>query len=117
MVDTVKLRRPQLSSGLDEPSGRVSHDDRGNAIWNWSEDIQHQDPLRYAPVFEISDHAEDSRVMTTDTGRRLKVSGKGGYNPYESGLVKHTGQPHKRDLRALSKWIEDRRQRGEPTKT
>ena len=115
LVDTVKIRRPHLLGGIGEPSGRVSHDDRGNAVWNWSEDVQHHDPLRYAGSFEISDQAEDSRVVMT-AGRQVKVAGKGGYNPYESGLVTQSEQSRKRDLRALSKWIEERRQRGEPTK-
>jgi hypothetical protein len=98
------------------PSGHVAHDDRGNAIWSWSEGVDHQEPLRYSPGFEISDQPDDSRVVTTGTGLHVQVSAKGGYNPYQSGFVKGEETPRKRDLKALSKWIEERRQRGEPTK-
>jgi hypothetical protein len=116
LVDTVKMRRPHPFGEGAAPSGRVAHDDRGNAIWTWSEAVDHQEPLRYASSFEISDQADDSRVVMTGSGQHVQVSAKGGYNPYESGFVKAAESPRKRDLRALSKWIEDRRQRGEPTK-
>ncbi len=116
MVDTVKMQRPHFFADGQSPSGHVAHDDRGNAIWTWSEEIDHQEPLRYATNFEISDQSSDSRVVTTGNGQHVQVSAKGGYNPYESGFVKGADAPRKRDLKALSKWIEERRQRGEPTK-
>ena len=118
MVDTVKMRRPAFQHDAAEPSGRVEHDDRGNAIWHWSEDVLHQEPMRYSPGFELADAGTEGEgeVVTTDLGQYRQVSAKGGYNPYESGFVKGKETPRKRDLRALSKWIEERRQRGEPTK-
>lgn len=116
MVDTVKMRRPHFAGEGHAPSGHVEHDDRGNAIWTWSEAVDHQEPMRYAPGFEISDQTDDSRVVTTGSGQHVQVSAKGGYNPYESGFVKGTESSRKRDLRTLSKWIEARRGRGEPTK-
>ena len=116
MVDTVKMRRPHFFGEGTAPSGHVAHDDRGNAIWQWSEEVLHQEPARYAANFEISDQSDDSRLVTTGSGQHMQVSAKGGYNPYESGFVMGAEAPRKRDLKALSKWIEERRQRGEPTK-
>ncbi|MCX7056637.1 MAG: hypothetical protein NTZ79_05420 [Proteobacteria bacterium] len=55
-------------------------------------------------------------AISVKTGGYVKIAAKGGNNPYESGLVKKTAPAVKRDLRELSRWIEERRQRGEPTK-
>ena len=110
------MLQPALFREAGEPSGHVAHDDRGNAIWTWREDVLHQEPLRYAPGFEISDETAPAHPLPDNHGHYTRVAGKGGYNPYESGLVKDGSTSRKRDLRALSKWIEERRQRGEPTK-
>jgi hypothetical protein len=116
VVDTAKMRRPTFASADEHPTGHVAHDDRGNAVWTWSEDIA-SEPLRYATGIEISDETGDSRIESMNTGQYVQVVGKGGYNPYEKGPVQLKPEaPRKRDLRALSKWIEERRQRGEPTK-
>ena len=45
------------------------------------------------------------------------VNGAAGYDPYGSGLVaSKEPKSARKDLRALSKWIELKRQRGETTK-
>jgi hypothetical protein len=109
------MRRPQFLSERGQPTGHVEHDDRGNAVWQWAEDID-SEPMLAAPVLEISDDTSDSRIESVNTGQYVRVIGKGGYNPYESGLVRKKELPRKRDLKALSQWIEQRRGRGEPTK-
>ena len=116
MVDTVKMRRLELPEEEPHASGRVLHDDRGNAFWEWSEDTE-STPFCYAvaSALEVADAAE-ARAIELPAGSHLKVLEKGGYNPYETGPVPKVAKPRKRNLRELSKWIEERRRRGEPTK-
>jgi hypothetical protein len=109
------MRRPQLLSERGQPTGHVAHDDRGNAFWQWAEDVV-SEPMLATPSLEISDDTSDSRIESVNTGRYVRVAGKGGYNPYESVPGRKAEPPRKRDLKALSKWIEQRRGRGEPTK-
>jgi hypothetical protein len=81
----------------DEPSGQVRFDDRGNAVWDTGSG-------------EALDHpglALDEAVNQPRANAPLNVfATKRGYNPYDSGVIGKNSKPRKKDLRALSKWIE-----------
>lgn len=85
-----------------DASGRVIHDERGNAVWSWgkADSALNVDASQLAVV-------ED----TADSGiwRLPRTAAHKGFNPYESGLVERDPQPRKRDLRELSRWIELRK--------
>lgn len=106
MVDTIKMRRPNFSVVRSTPSGRVAHDDRGNAVWQWAKD----DRLRVAlenPGLSLADEEPPPSSLVT----LKRVNAVKGYNPYESGLLdKAQAPPRKRDLRELSKWLERQKQ-------
>jgi hypothetical protein len=84
-------------------SGRVTHDERGNAIWSWGN----------APETALGFDPSKLEVMpdTADSGiwRLPRTAAHKGFNPYESGIVERDPQPRKRDLRELSRWIELRK--------
>ena len=80
------------------PSGRVSHDERGHAIWSWAQSPDNA-------LFSGADLAlVEDRVQGVWSDRER------GFDPYQSGVVRGERGPAKRDLRELSKWIELRKQ-------
>ena len=94
------MRKPDFTSALLNPSGRVSHDERGNAVWGWSRN-------------EIPAHLEHSGLAVADDAPSPagiatvnKVAAKLGYDPYQAGMIEKKSGPKKRDLRELSRWIE-----------
>ncbi len=92
--------------------GKVSFDDRGNAIYEWayealSTDDQQAQALRERallnPTLALIDDTPEGHGVRNDKGLRL------GYNPYESGQLAGKQVARKRDMRELSKWIEMKR--------
>lgn len=80
----------------------MQFDDRGNALWEtrqgrWLEN----------PSLALADNQppRDGHVVNS-------FGLRSGYNPYESGVLGRNEARRKRDLRALSKWIESRKSRG-----
>jgi hypothetical protein len=108
LVDTIKLQRPSFDaeSGV---TGRVGRDDRGNAVWQWADEIA--DVAIGNTGLSVTDEPPPPGSLKIN-----KLAARVGYNPYESGLIERRPVGRKRDLRELSKWIELRRQRGEDTK-
>ena len=92
-----------------ERSGRVTFDDRGNAVWA---------PARRKrasqPVLSL---AEEVRPASGPV-QHNQVGLKSGYDPYESGLLeggKKDGFRKKKNLAALSKWIQLKKNMGSGT--
>jgi hypothetical protein len=94
-------------------SGRVTFDDRGNAVW----DTGRRKGVRVNPSLTLVDEQDSplGEARNNSTGARK------GYNPYESGLLasnkKKKEEPRKRkDLAALSKWIQLKKNMGDKDK-
>jgi hypothetical protein len=91
--------------------GRIAFDERGNAVYEWSDDRLSQDgEAGERARRKALDHPGLSMVEEEQAGNApIQNNAKGlrmGYNPYESGLLPKKGAARKRDLRELSKWIE-----------
>ncbi len=85
---------------VDKRSGRVTFDDRGNAVW----DTGRRNSVRVHPGLSIAEEG-DSPLGEI---RHNRSGAKKGYDPYESGLLaggkKDIGRKRK-DLSKLSEWI------------
>jgi hypothetical protein len=100
-------------SGSPDKAGRINFDDRGNAFFEWRDDLvsddnvaaqRRRDQALANPGLTL---VNDGKPVATDFERR---DCRSGYNPYESGVVDRKATPtKKRDLRELSRWIEAKR--------
>lgn len=102
--------RPRVVEPATRP-GQIAFDDRGNAVFEWSDSRLVQDgaegerarqhALEHPGLSIVEDeHPANAPIRNNSSGLRL------GYNPYESGLLPRKPARKKRDLRELSRWIE-----------
>jgi hypothetical protein len=95
-------------------AGRLGYDDRGNVTWQWKddEDLLADDELGATarvralvdPQLQVKDDETDPLNPVSHNPKGLKS----GYNPYNSGALGKQSWKKKKDLKALSQWIETR---------
>ena len=99
MVDTAKMKRPAFAKPRSGPSGRVVHDDRGNAVWEWGRNSE-----------PISDEVQSTLSVATTGSHAQNTQGlpdvSHSHSPYDKPLVKKPAPKSKRSLRELSNLIE-----------
>jgi hypothetical protein len=106
-------RRTVTPARAEKPPGQIAFDDRGNAIYEWRQDLNVEDSedaekarrraLEHPGLSMVDeDPLPNAPIRNNHKGTRL------GYNPYESGLLKKEYKK-KTDLRELSKWLELKR--------
>ena len=82
---TVRLRRLQLPAepaSPQTPSGRVGHDSRGNAVWNWAAEAG---ALALESTSRLLKKLEVPELAVEDKPRGLELEEPqpgGGYDPY-----------------------------------
>jgi hypothetical protein len=107
--------RPRITEKSSQPkAGTIAFDDRGNAVYEWSNDTLAADgesgerarnkALQHHGLSLVDDEpAKDAPIQQNPKGLRL------GYNPYESGMLAKKERKPKKDLRELSKWVDLKR--------
>ena len=97
-------------------TGRVTFDDRGNAVWEWSlatgafgneVSTERLRKLEH-PALSIADDAPGPAEF--DTVRANPLGAKKGYDPYDSGKLGKRPAPAKKDLRKLSEFLKLKKQ-------
>lgn len=107
--------RPRVVESRPEKPGQIAFDDRGNAMYEWSDQTLTADgedgerartrALEYHGLTIVDEEPKANAPIRNNVhGHRV------GYNPYESGLLTKKDRPKKRDLRELSKWVVAKRQ-------
>ncbi len=110
----LRIRPRTVGQSRAEKPGQISFDDRGNAVYEWSDDSLVEDSedgerarrrARPHPGLAIVDEEPAANAPIRNNSKGLRL----GYNPYESGLLPKKEAKKKRDLRELSKWIEKKK--------
>jgi hypothetical protein len=102
------------TTGPSQPAeaGQLQEDDRGNITWQWADEALLQDDTFGAvqrmralvdPSLDIVEEGPGPGDIHNPQGLTR------GYDPYDSGALGKKGYRRKKDLRELSKWIEQRR--------
>jgi hypothetical protein len=110
----LRVRPLTVATADPQKPGHIAFDDRGNAVYEWNREDLAQDgeeaerarrkALAYANLSLVEDEpAPNTPIRNNTNGLRV------GYNPYESGLLPKRQTGKKRDLRELSKWIEQKK--------
>jgi len=103
---TIEAQRPDFTRALMKPSGRVVHDEQGNAEWEWSESGLRK-AVHLAPA-ALS--VLDSPTTVETIKPRLSADG---YDPYgRTQALKKKPATKRTDLRELSRQIEQARLAG-----
>jgi hypothetical protein len=92
-----------------KPTGRVRHDDRGNAIWEWAVTTGKFTTESSTQRLQRLDNptlalADDAPTPVEVVARNPHGVAKG-YSPYDSGLLDKKNVPRKKDLKKLSEWL------------
>ena len=103
MDDTIKMRKPDFSKLLTQPSGRVVRDELGNAVWDWSQRGRETAENLVGAVLTVAEQPGDAE--RSEAAPQIG----GGYDPYGAGPRARSSGHTQRDLRALSRSIEDTR--------
>lgn len=95
-------------------AGRLGYDDRGNVTWEWKEDEELLADDELGNTARVRALVDPNLQVKDDDTDPLNPAGhnpkglKSGYNPYNSGALGKQSWKKKKDLKALSQWIEAR---------
>jgi len=99
---------------MNNITGRVTHDERGNAIWEWAGTADARRPESATqklkklenPTLSLADDAPTS----FDGVKHNPLGTVKGYSPYDSGLLHKKEPPRRKDLKRLSEWMKLKKQ-------
>jgi hypothetical protein len=118
--------KPKSNAGTNQPgskretlannlTGRVKHDDRGNAVWEWAVATGSfgADPVaqRLKKLDNSTLSLADDAPLSPDTVHQNPTGMVKGYSPYDSGVLeKKAATGKKKDLRKLGEWMKLKKQ-------
>jgi hypothetical protein len=99
----------KLEEAHRENTGRIEYDELGNAIWVPFSGPASEETLRRLLDDGTLALTENDTRGSTDRIAQNPGGLKKGYDPYDSGMLVKKQWKKKKDLRALSKWIEQKK--------
>jgi hypothetical protein len=104
--DTIQRRKPDFGPDKASGSGYVTRDERDNAVWQWAGERE-----QLAGNFShLGLSLEGGAALPEGPGRSPATIP--GVNPYRRDRIDKPRRGRPRDLRALSRHIEQQRKRG-----
>jgi hypothetical protein len=106
---------PKRDTVANNLSGRVKHDDRGNAVWEWAVATGSFGTDAVAQRLKKLDNSTlslaDDAPLSHDVVQQNPTGMVKGYSPYDSGVLEKKAAPRKKtDLRKLSEWMKLKKQ-------
>lgn len=116
MSDTDKLKRNEQLKALGKMQemerqglGRIEYDDSGDPTWVPLHGLGNQELMRRLINDDSLTLAEEPKEEP-DQHRVANLPGRSaGFDPYSGSLDRPEGRPRKKDLRALSEWIKQKK--------
>jgi len=110
----LRPRKVNVSNDTAAKAGKIGFDERGNAQFEWHDDRLNEDSdtgerLRNKALAHHGLSLMDDEPPANAPIRQNPKGLRHGYNPYESGMLANKERKPKRDLRELSKWIEQKK--------
>lgn len=100
----------------DDVPGQLGRDDRGNITWQWKQDegLLADDTAGAAARVQalLDPNLDIQEDEPTEQDPRNITGLMKGYDPYQSGVLGTKERKKKRDLHALSRWVEARKKFG-----
>jgi hypothetical protein len=97
---------------INNVSGRVKHDDRGNAIWEWAVSTgifgaegAEGSTQRLKKLDNPTLCLAEDAPPPTGAVKKNPLGTVKGYSPYDSGVLDKKEAPRKKDLRKLGEWL------------
>ena len=97
LLDLEPVDTDELTAGGRQPTGRIVHDERGNALWKWRGDTSSTDTasgvLKYIDPTDLE--VEGQRGESGSSSRKpteVRDAG-GGYDPYNQDVARTKAAP------------------------
>ena len=89
LAEPVVPEADRLAATGRQPTGRIVHDERGNAVWKWRGETSTTDStsgiLKHIDPLDLKVEGQGSEAVRSNGGSAPVFDAGGGYDPYNQG--------------------------------